>query len=174
MGLKWEDIDFDENQLHVERVLSKVNDPDSPNSKWRLELGPPKTPASVRTIPLHQTAIRLLADVFEQQELNKAHAGTAYEDNDLVFCTKLGRPQDPVNMRHIFHRICNKAGISGFTPHCLRHPFASRGVDAKVDVRVMQRFLGHTNIQETVNTYPHILPDTGRNQMELLADVMNY
>ena len=41
--------------------------------------------ASERTIPLHQTAIRLLADIFEQQEINKAHAGAAYEDNDLVW-----------------------------------------------------------------------------------------
>jgi len=37
-----------------------------------------------------------------------------------------------------------------------------------------KRFLGHANIQETVNTYTHILPDTGRSQMELLADVVNY
>lgn len=174
LGLKWSDIDFDKNQLHVERTISKVHDPDSPNSKWRLELGPPKTPASERTIPLHQTAIKILAGIFEQQEADKAHAGAAYEDNDLVFCTKLGRPQDPINMRRIFYRICKKAGISGFTPHCLRHTFATRGVEEKVDVRVMQRFLGHANIQETVNTYTHILPDTGRNQMDLLANVVNY
>ena len=174
LGLKWGDIDFEKEQLHIERTIFKAKDPDDPKDSWHLDFGPPKTPASERTIPLHQTAIRLLADVFEQQEINKAAAGAAYEDNDLVFCTKLGRPQDPINMRRTFYRICDKAGISGFSPHCLRHTFATRGVDAKVDVRVMQSFLGHANIQETVNTYTHIQPDTARNQMERLANVVNY
>ena len=174
LGLKWSDIDFDENLLHIKRTIFKAKDPDNPEDSWHLDFGPPKTPASQRTIPLHQTAIKLLADVFEQQEINKAAAGAAYEDNDLIFCTKLGRPQDPINMRRTFYRICDKAGISGFSPHCLRHTFATRGVDAKVDVRVMQSFLGHANIQETVNTYTHIQPDTARNQMERLANVVNY
>lgn len=174
LGLKWSDIDFEKDQLHIKRTIFKAKDPDNPEDSWHLDFGPPKTPASQRTIPLHQTAIKLLADVFEQQEINKATAGAAYEDNDLVFCTKLGRPQDPINMRRTFYRICDKAGISGFSPHCLRHTFATRGVDAKVDVRVMQSFLGHANIQETVNTYTHIQTDTARSQMDLLANVVNY
>ena len=85
----------------------------------------------------------------------------------------IGRLQDPINMLRTFYRICDKAGISGFSPHCLRHRFATRGVDTKVDVRGMQSFLGHVNVQ-TVNTYTHILPDTARNQMDLLANVVNY
>ncbi len=174
LGLKWSDIDFDNDQLHIKRTIFKAKDPDNPQDKWHLDFGSPKTPASERTIPLHQTAIKLLADVFEQQEQYKRIAGAAYEDNDLVFCTKLGRPQDPINMRRTFYRICDKAGISGFSPHCLRHTFATRGVDAKVDVRVMQSFLGHANIQETVNTYTHIQADTARSQMDLLANVVNY
>ena len=174
LGLKWSDIDFEKDQLHIKRTIFKAKDPDNPEDSWHLDFGPPKTPASQRTIPLHQTAIKLLADVFEQQEINKATAGAAYEDNDLVFCTKLGRPQDPINMCRTFYRICDKAGISGFSPHCLRHTFATRGVDAKVDVRVMQSFLGHANIQETVNTYTHIQTDTARSQMDLLANVVNY
>lgn len=174
LGLKWGDIDFEKDQLHIKRTIFKAKDPDNPEDSWHLNFGPPKTPASQRTIPLHQTAMKLLADVFAQQEINKATAGAACEDNDLVFCTKLGRPQDPTNMRRTFYRICDKAGISGLHPHCLRHTFATRGVDAKVDVRVMQSFLGHANIQETVNTYTHIQADTARSQMDLLANVVNY
>ncbi len=174
LGLKWSDIDYDNDQLHVKRTIFKTKDPDNPKDRWHLEFGPPKTEASKRDIPLHQTAIKLLADVFEQQEQYKRIAGAAYEDHDLVFCTKLGRPQDPINMRRTFYRICNKAGISGFSPHCLRHTFASSGVDAEVDVRVMQRFLGHANIQETVNTYTHIQSDVAQKQMERLANVVNY
>ena len=174
LGLTWEDVDWDNQQWHINWTISKVIDPDNPEDRWHLDFGSPKTEASKRTIPLHQTAIKLLLDVKERQEKNKVAAGAAYEDNDLVFCTKLGRPQDPINMRRTFYRICDKAELTGFHPHCLRHTFASRGVEEKVDVRVMQRFLGHANIQETVNTYTHIQADTARSQMELLADVVSY
>jgi len=116
----------------------------------------------------------LLLDIKERQERNKATAGTAYEDNGLVFCTKLGRPQDPINMRRTFNRICDKAELKGFHPHCLRHTFASRGVNTEVDVRVMQRFLGHANIQETVNIYTHIQSDEARKQMAKLERAVNY
>lgn len=174
LGLKWSDIDFQENQLHIERTLSKVKDPDKPDESWHLAFGAPKTPASERTIPLHDTAIKLLTDILEQQKQDKAKAGAAYEDNDLVFCTKLGRPQDPINMRRTFYRICDKAGISGLHPHCLRHTFATRGAEKQVDIRVMQRFLGHANIQETASTYTHVLGDLKRAEMQKLASVVAY
>ena len=174
LGLKWEDIDWDNRQLHINRTISKVIDPDNPEDRWHLDFGPPKTEASKRTIPLHQRAIKLLLDIKERQGKNKVAAGTAYEDNDLVFCTKLGRPQDPINMRRTFNRICDKAELKGFHPHCLRHTFASSGVDAEVDVRVMQRFLGHANIQETANIYTHIQSDEARKQMAKLERAVNY
>ena len=174
LGLKWSDIDFQTQQLHIMRTLSKVKDPDKPDESWHLAFGDPKTPASERTIPLHQTAVKLLMDVLEQQKQDKAKAGAAYEDNDLVFCTKLGRPQDPINMRRTFYRICDKAGISGLHPHCLRHTFATRGAEKQVDIRVMQRFLGHANIQETASTYTHVLGDLKRDEMQKLASVVNY
>ena len=109
-----------------------------------------------------------------QQKQNKAKAGTAYEDNDLVFCTQLGRPLDPINMRRTFYRICDKAGISGLHPHCLRHTFATRGVESGVDVRVMQSFLGHANFQETVDIYTHVSGDLKRQEMQKLNSTMNY
>ena len=70
LGLKWQDIDFEQNQLHIKRIIRKVKDPDNPEEHWHLEFGTPKTPTSERTIPLNETAIKVLADVWEQQEKN--------------------------------------------------------------------------------------------------------
>lgn len=174
LGLKWGDIDFPNDELHVQRTLYKSKDPDDINSRWLLYFGDPKTEASVRTIPLNETALEVLADVFEQQNQSKLRAGAAYEDNDLVFCTQLGRPLDPNNMRRKFYQICDKVGISGFHPHCLRHTFATRGAENNIDVRVMQRFLGHATIQETADTYTHVLSDLKRSEILKLDKVVNY
>lgn len=174
LGLKWQDIDFEQNQLHIKRIIRKVKDPDNPEEHWHLEFGTPKTPTSERIIPLNETAIKVLADVWEQQEKNKEKASTAYEDNDLVFCTQLGRPLDPNNIRRTCYSICAKIGVSNIHPHCLRHTFATRGAENNVDVRVMQKFLGHATIKETADTYTHVLNDLKQSEILKLDKAVNY
>ena len=174
LGLKWQDIDFEQNQLHIKRILRKVKDPDNAEEHWHLEFGTPKTATSERIIPLNETAIKVLADVWEQQEKNKEKASTAYEDNDLVFCTQLGRPLDPTNIRRTCYSICAKIGVSNFHPHCLRHTFATRGAENNVDVRVMQKFLGHATIKETADTYTHVLNDLKQSEILKLDKAVNY
>ena len=174
LGLKWQDIDFEQNQLHIRRILRKVKDPDNADEHWHLEFGTPKTLSSERTIPLNDTAIKVLADVWEQQEKNKEKASSAYEDNDLVFCTQLGRPLDPNNIRRTCYSICAKIGVSNIHPHCLRHTFATRGAENNVDVRVMQKFLGHATIKETADTYTHVLNDLKQSEILKLDKAVNY
>lgn len=174
LGLKWNDIDFEKKQLKVTRTLRKVKDPDKPDEMWHLEFGTTKTEASERTIPLNETAIRILFDVQKQQIVNKEKASIAYEDDDLVFCTKLGRPLGPNNMLRTFNSICDKIGVSGLHPHCLRHTFATRGAENNVDVRVMQNFLGHVSIKQTADTYTHVLKDLKHNEILKLDSVVNY
>ena len=174
LGLKWEDIDFDNKQLYVKRTIRIVKDPDNQEEKWHLDFGSPKTPSSKRMMPLNLTAIKLLQDVMNQQNQYKSRAGTAYEDNDLVFCTQLGRPLDPRNMRRTFYRICELAEISGLHPHCLRHTFATRGAENTIDVRVMQQLLGHATIKETADTYTHVLSGLKQSEIKKLDNVVNY
>ncbi|MEG1271430.1 MAG: tyrosine-type recombinase/integrase, partial [Ruthenibacterium sp.] len=57
---------------------------------------------------------------------------------------------------------------------CLRHTFATRGAENNIDVRVMQRFLGHATIQETADTYTHVLSDLKRSEILKLDHVVNY
>lgn len=174
LGLKWNDIDFDNKELYVKRTLSIVKDMENEDEKWHIAFGSPKTPASERMIPLSHTALRLLLDVKEQQNKNKTLLGNAYEDNDFVFSTKLGKPLDPRNMRRTFYRICNLANIEGMHPHCLRHTFATRGAENMIDVRVMQQLLGHSSIKETADTYTHVLGGLKKSEINKLDKVVSY
>ncbi len=174
LALRWSDIDFPNNILHVNHSLYKSKDPDDPSSHWRLYFGDPKTEAGKRTIPLNDVAEKVLTDVYMQQEESKHKAGDAYEDDDLVFCTQFGRPLDPNNMRRTFYSICDKIGIKGLHPHCLRHTFTTRGAENDVDVRVMQRLLGHSNIQETANTYTHVLDTLKQEDVKKLENTVKY
>lgn len=70
--------------------------------------------------------------------------------------------------------ICAKIGVSNIHPHCLRHTFATRGAENNVDVRVMQKFLGHATIKETADTYTHVLNDLKQSEILKLDKAVNY
>jgi hypothetical protein len=76
-----------------------------------------------------------------------------------VFCTKEGAPLEDWNLRKAMMKILKKAGLPlHFTPHCLRHTYASLMLQQGESPAYVQRQLGHASIQLTVDTYGKWLP----------------
>ena len=47
-----------------------------------------------------------------------------------------------------------------FTPHCLRHTFATRCLEANVPLKTVSSLLGHTQLQLTTDLYMHVTQDS--------------
>jgi len=169
LGLRWQDISFDNKFLKVENALNYVKDVDDPESKWRRELGTPKTQSSKRDIPLPLEAVKLLHMIRQEQREIKLKLGAGYEDNDFVFATGLGKPLDRNNMQQSFKKICKKLDLDGFSIHSTRHTFATISHAQGMDIKVLQEILGHANISETADTYTHVDISTKRKAMEKLT-----
>lgn len=76
-----------------------------------------------------------------------------------AFCTTVGTPFSAPNVRHAMSRVLKKAELPGhFTPHCLRHTYASLLLQQGESIVYVQRQLGHSSIQLTVDTYGKWLP----------------
>ncbi len=58
------------------------------------------------------------------------------------------------------------------TPHTLRHAYATRLFEKKVDTRVVQAFLGHENIA-TTTIYTHLTEPTRASLRKLLDRIMS-
>jgi integrase len=76
-----------------------------------------------------------------------------------IFCSDAGTPLDPANVDKAFKRELKSAGLPlHFSPHGLRHTFASLLLQQGESPAYVQRQLGHASIQLTVDTYGRWLP----------------
>jgi integrase len=80
-------------------------------------------------------------------------------------------PLDANNVAKVFKRGLKAAGLPlHFTPHGLRHSFASLLLSAQVSPAYVQRQLGHASIKLTVDTYGRWLPIGNKAAIDGLDD----
>lgn len=88
----------------------------------------------------------------------------AFNMGDLVFVSLLsGLPSHNSSYGAHLNRVCKKAGIRHVTMHMLRHTFATKMIEAGAAPYVLQKLLGHTSIQTTINTHYNRRTDWGCN-----------
>lgn len=145
-GLEVRHVDFLRRQLRVEQQLVLL--PGGPPV-----VGPPKTQASYRTIPLPQVVLDELA----------AHlVAFPVGPSGLLFTTDSGEPiRRTAFSRAVWTRAVRAAGLpTGTGFHDLRHFYASLLIRHGESVKVVQARLGHASAAETLDTYSHLWPDS--------------
>lgn len=127
--------------LRVERALSDDSE--------RIE-----TPKGNRSREVHLTpkAAATLQAQIAHRKAQKLQRGWREMPKPL-FCSKAGTYADPSNVRATFRRVVEKAELPRhFTPHGLRHTYASLLLAEGVDVYYVSDQLGHASIELTVST----------------------
>ena len=150
LGLRWADVDLGGAVLHVRQQVYRES------GGWTYT--EPKTAAGRRTVALSGMAVEALRERRLAQNKERLRART-WEDNDLVFCNRLGRPIEKGNLlRRSFAPLLAQAGLSHIRFHDLRHACASLLLARGVHPKVVQERLGHASISTTMDTYSHVLP----------------
>ena len=148
-GLKWGDIDFRRNTLHVHRTVQRISSI-SEDGKTRTKLAamPPKSSASEREIPLVPHLKAVLKDLWEESRK---------VPEDYVFSAKdnPARPLDPRSIQRRFQSICKSAGIENAHFHTLRHTFATICMEKGFDIETLRCLLGHSSSRITLDCYAH-------------------
>jgi len=168
LAITWEDIDFQNKTLRINKSVYCTKDPDDPSAKITPIITYPKTKAGIRTVPLIASMIELLKQVKKNQAERILWSGDKFINNNLVFCTRKGGLLRSSDMRQRLIPIAKEANIENLHIHCLRHTFATRGLEEGIELKVMQEFLGHANIEVTGNVYTHVLAEKKTQSIEKL------
>ena len=136
-----EDIDLDNKMLKITKTLTK-------DKNKKTIIGPTKTRNGRRNIEINELTEDIIKDSLKHKIENK---------NQVLFCQENKKLYVDNTINSAFKRICKKAGITQpVNTHMLRHTFATRCIEAGVDLAVLQKLMGHASITTTINTYGDI------------------
>jgi integrase len=142
---------------HVDLDGDPTNDVPPSIMVWRSVRagGDTKTRKSRRTIALPARCVAVLREQFVQVAALKAAAGPGWQENGLVFPSRLGTVADAANVRRSFRKITAAAGLdpADWTPRELRHSFVSLLSDAGVPIEDIARLVGHSGTSVTESVY---------------------
>jgi integrase len=147
LGLRWHDIDHENEELRVRQQIQRVD--------GELRIGPVKTSAGRRDLPLLAYAEEALVIRRDAQANDQAELGRAWQDAGLIFTTRTGRPIEPRNLVRSFQRICSAHGLRVIKVHHLRHTTATLLKNLGVPARDAQLILGHSRLAVTQEIYTH-------------------
>ena len=176
-GLTWKDVDFENKALYVRRGMQKITTYDDDFNKVKRErkVTDVKTENSYRVVPMLDKVVRILQEYkkkvqSEQEEL--AELGEGFKDDDFIFKTKYNHPITSEYLRKTCQGICKSNNFRKVGIHELRHTFATRSIEAGIDLRVLQEILGHASYSTTADIYVHILGQVKLSQMNRLEDYL--
>lgn len=92
------------------------------------------------THPLQGATLRALKRY--QRETGRGHG--------FVFVNERGAPVSIEGFRKTLHRLSQRTLGQVWHPHALRHACGVHLINSGVDIRTVQQYMGHTNIQNTV------------------------
>ena len=141
-ALLWSDISLSEKELHIKRTMQRLKNLDEGAAKKTyISIDEPKSKCSIRTVPIPDN----IMDDLRQ----------ACEDGGYLLTGSRRQFIEPRTMENRFKAILSVCGIDDANYHALRHTYATRCIEAGVDIKVLSEMLGHANVNITLNRYVH-------------------
>lgn len=158
-ALRWEDISFPDQTLHIHHTMQRVQIHSEGSRKTDVVVTTPKSACSIRTIPIPDTLFAVIA--------KKYSTGKGY-----FLTNSESRIIEPRTMQNRFKAALSSSGLPEVNYHVLRHTFATRCVELGFDIKSLSEILGHANVNITMNRYVHPSMDLKKQNMQLLSDLI--
>ncbi|MBQ5328976.1 MAG: site-specific integrase [Oscillospiraceae bacterium] len=155
IGVKWSNIDFENNIISVSHKVTGVN----LDGKYTvIAQDSMKNRSSCRAMPLVPAVKELLLEIKSQQEENRKLCGRCYNKEylDYVCVDEMGNRLLPNYVSDGFSALLKNNGLRHIRFHDLRHSCASLLVAKGEPMKQIQEWLGHSDFSTTANIYAHL------------------
>lgn len=138
------DIYFDKKVLSVNKQITQLN------NHTKFEFSDTKTKDSYRIVPITKVLLNDLKILYEQSKKEYCN----FKDDFFVVSNARSISDTAIYDRRTL--ITNKARLKSIRLHDFRHSCASLLINNGANVTLVAKFLGHTKIEVTLNTYSHM------------------
>lgn len=154
LGLRWDDVDLDNNIIHVRQAVSET--------RGVLQVGLPKTPMSVRDIPIDQEAsdfLRVLPRQVTRYKGKRKERTSYIVQNVYVVAGENGGAMYPSHwQKRVYKPFMDRmsASLKDVPPlnaHELRHTYGTLLYKSGTDIYTIQKLMGHASIEITTGIY---------------------
>jgi integrase len=163
-GLAWSAVDFAGSRITVRQ-----------RADWWGSLGDPKSEKGHRTVPM----IPLVVNALKEWWLTARARAPDRSNRDLVFYGRHGGVMSHTSVREGFDRVQFAAGLTRtggdgtpqakYSPHKLRHFFASWMIDQGASKKELQELMGHDQSTRTEDLYGHWFRDDDQLRARMAA-----
>lgn len=174
LNLERQTLTINKNLIRVKTEALSLENPNikilnyDPEKKTHLIVqSTPKTKSSNREIAISDGLCELLV----RHIFTLAHSSWPNPDN-LLFPSKAGTYIDPKSFEIRLTAISKRCEIKKVNPHALRHTLATRLVEEKTPLNIVQGILGHSSI-ETTRKYLHKNDDVERDAITAMTDYLD-
>jgi integrase len=150
-ALKWEDVNWESQQIHVQRNLQRI----MREGRQVRDFSTPKTLTSNRVITVGEQTVEVLRNHQHVVELKRVLANKRWKENGLVFPSSIGTPMNPSNLLKDFSDMLKAANLPHIRFHDLRHIAASIMLNHGIPLLTVSSILGHAQPSTTLNMYGH-------------------
>ena len=155
-ALTWKDIDLKNKEIYITKGLS-----DNIDGKSYI-ITSPKTKSSIRKLPIPHELYTLFSNLYKLRKKNEY-----FSKNWFVFGTYKPLSDDIIRRRK--NLICKKAKIKQIRIHDFRHSCASLLINNGANITIVAKYLGHSKVNETLNTYSHMY----KNQLNHIVNIID-
>lgn len=178
LGLQWGDVDYTNHTIHIRRTVGRLLKVDESGNLIPKKDGmltteivtrTPKSTTAQRVIPLFPEVWNDLMIYRDKQETSLSKLDIPLTPSAPIFATPLGIIYEPRTYEDLFKRTLKEANLHNINFHALRHTFATRALEAGMDIKVLSSILGHAQASTTLNLYAHALPDHKKESMQKMG-----
>jgi integrase len=178
LGLRWEDIDQDDDLIRIRRTLVEISGehlcPFCRKEHHRLLWDTPKSLAGERTYPLVPEVQAALLVHRLSQDTERAAYGATYADHGSVFCLPDGNPLSPSLVSSWFKQHVRASGAGAGmarTPSlkALRSSAVTALHEAGMAIETISKVMGHATTAPTIESYLVVDAERARPEFEIIA-----